>query len=286
MEQLTGRAAWITGAASGIGLALANRLAAEGMKLVLIDVEEAPLRRVEAALREKGATVLAIRADVSNAAEMTAAAERARAAFGVIHVLCNNAGVGGGGGPLWLLSESDWRWTIDVNLWGVIHGIRLLVPALIASGEEGHVVNTASIAGVTSPPYMAPYVATKHAVVALSECLAKELELAKSNVSVSVLCPGFVRTNIASSERNRPGAAAGGDDNPVAAKFGGALRHLVEGGIAPEEVAEQVVRALRARRFYIFTHPEMKPGVEHRMRQVLEEQAPGIDPLFRAMFGS
>lgn len=285
MEQLTGRAAWITGAASGIGLALANRLADEGMKLVLIDVEEGPLLKAEAALREKGATVLAIRADVSNAEQMSAATTRAKEAFGVIHVICNNAGVGGGGGPMWLLSENDWKWTIDVNLWGVIHGIRLLVPALIASGEEGHVINTASLAGVTSPPFMAPYVATKHAVVALSECLAKELELTKSKVSVSVLCPGFVRTNIATSERNRPGAARATDDNPLAEKFGGALRQLVDSGIHPEQVADKIVNAIRARRFYIFTHPEMKPGVEHRMRQMLDEETPGIDPLFRALFG-
>ncbi len=285
MEQLSGRAAWITGAASGIGLALAHRLADEGVRLALVDVEEAALQQAEAALRAKGATVLAIRADVSNAEAMKAAAARALEAFGVVHIVCNNAGVGGGGGPMWLMSETDWKWTIDVNLHGVVHGIRLLLPALIASGEEGHVVNTASIAGVTSPPFMAPYVATKHAVVALSECLAKELELAHAKVAVSVLCPGFVRTNIATSERNRPEAAPGAGDNPLAAKFGGALRQLVDSGIAAEKVAEEIVRALREKRFYIFTHPEMKPGVEHRMKQILDEQTPGIDPLFRALFG-
>ncbi len=285
MKNLEGRAAWITGAASGIGLSLAKRLAGERMKLVLVDIEEAALAEAEAALRGMGAEVLAIRADVANAAEVAAAAERARNTFGVIQLICNNAGVGGGGGPMWRLSEADWKWAVDVNLYGVIHGIRYLLPALVDSGEEGHVVNTASIAGLTSTPFMGPYTATKHAVVSLSECLVKELELAKVNVGVSVLCPGFVKTKIASSHRNRPGEQQRVDDNPLAQKFSAVLQQLVDAGVPAEKIADEVVRAVQDNKFYILTHPEMKPAIDHRMRQILDETQPGIDPMFRAFFG-
>jgi NAD(P)-dependent dehydrogenase (short-subunit alcohol dehydrogenase family) len=285
MKDLADRAAWITGGASGIGLALAHRLAAERMKLVLVDVEAGPLAAAEAALRGAGATVLALRADVSSASEVEAAAQRARDAFGVIPLIINNAGVGGGGGPMWKLTEADWKWALDVNLWGVIHGIRCLLGPLVDSGEEGHVVNTASIAGLTSQPFMGPYTASKHGVVSLSECLAKELELGKVNVGVSVLCPGFVKTNISSSHRNRPGEQQKVDDNPVAQKFAEVLHQLVETGKSPETIADEIVRAIQEPRFYILTHPEMKPAIEHRMSQILGEQQPGIDPMFRSLFG-
>ncbi|HEY5952688.1 MAG TPA: SDR family NAD(P)-dependent oxidoreductase [Kofleriaceae bacterium] len=285
MKNLAERAAWITGAASGIGLALAHRLAAERMKLVLVDVEAGPLAEAEAALKAKGATVLALKTDVSKADEVEASAKRALEAFGVIPLIINNAGVGGGGGPMWKLSEVDWKWAVDVNLWGVIHGIRYLLGALVDSGEEGHVVNTASIAGLTSTPFMGPYTATKHAVVSLSECLSKELELAKVNVGVSVLCPGFVKTRIHQSHRNRPGEQQSVEGNPLAQKFAAVLNQLVESGQPAEKIADDVVRAIQEPKFYILTHPEMKPAVEHRMQQILGEQQPGIDPMFRSFFG-
>jgi NAD(P)-dependent dehydrogenase (short-subunit alcohol dehydrogenase family) len=284
MKNLADRAAWITGAASGIGLALAHRLAAERMKLVLVDVEPGALAEAEAALRAKGAEVLALRVDVSSAAEMEAAAKRALDTFGVIQLVVNNAGVGGGGGPMWKLTEADWKWTLDVNVWGVIHGIRYLVAPLVESGQEGHVVNTASIAGLTSTPFMGPYTASKHAVVSLSECLAKELELAKINIGVSVLCPGFVKTNIHTSHRNRPGEQQNVGGNPLAQKFATVLNQLVESGQPAEKIADAVVQAVQDAKFYILTHPEMKPAVEHRMKQILGEQQPGIDPMFRAFF--
>jgi NAD(P)-dependent dehydrogenase (short-subunit alcohol dehydrogenase family) len=286
VKELTERVAWITGAASGIGLALAHRLAAARMKLVLVDVEDGPLRDAEAALTQAGATVLALRVDVSDGAAMADAARRALDTFGVVHLIVNNAGVGGGGGPMWLLSEADWKWALDVNLWGVIHAIRLLLPALIESGEEGHVVNTASIAGLTSTPFLGPYTASKHAVVSLSECLAKELELAGTKVGVSVVCPGWVNTKIASSQRNRPSeltpppAVA----NPLAAQFGAVFNQLVASGVPPETIANAVVRAVQNGAFYVLTHPEMKPMIEHRMQQILDEKQPGIDPLFRQLF--
>ncbi len=285
MKDLVDRAAWITGAASGIGLALAHRLAAERMKLVLVDVEPGPLAEAEAALKAAGATVLALRADVSKASEVEAAAKRALDTFGTIQLIVNNAGVGGGGGPMWKLSEADWKWTVDDNVYGVIHGIRYLLAPLVESGLEGHVVNTASIAGLTSTPFMGPYTATKHAVVSLSECLSKELELAKVNVGVSVLCPGFVKTRIHQSHRNRPGEQQKVDDNPLAQKFAAVLNNLVESGQPASKIADEIVAAVRAPKFYILTHPEMKPAVEHRMRQILDEQQPGIDPMFRAFFG-
>jgi NAD(P)-dependent dehydrogenase (short-subunit alcohol dehydrogenase family) len=283
MEQLAGKVAVITGGASGIGLAIAQRLAAEKARLVLLDVEAGALDAAERSLREAGAEVLAIRVDVGKAAELEAAAAKVKETFGLVHVIINNAGVGGGSGPMWTLSEADWAWTLDVNLWGVIHGIRLFLPALIASGEEGHVVNTASMAGLIATPWLGPYTATKHAVVSISEVLAKELELAGSKVGVSVLCPGFVKTKIASSDRNRPAEHSGGGGVPPGPNLGDAMHQMVESGKAPEEVADAVVAAIKERRFYILTHPEMKPAIEHRLRDILEERPPGIDPLFRQL---
>ncbi|HUS28586.1 MAG TPA: SDR family NAD(P)-dependent oxidoreductase [Kofleriaceae bacterium] len=286
MERLADRVAWITGGASGIGLAIAHRLADEKVKLVLVDIEQAALDAAEAALKAKGASVLAIRADVASSAEVAAAAARAKETFGLVHIIVNNAGVGGNGGPMWSIAEGDWQWALGVNLWGVIHGIRHLLPALIESGEEGHVVNTASMAGLTSTPFMAPYTATKHAVVAMSECLAKELELAKSKVKVSVLCPGFVQTNINTSDRNRSKDYGSKTQSAGADKFRDVLATLVSSGKPAATVGEQVVSAIKTDKFYILTHPEMKPAIEHRMKQILEEQPPGIDPMMRALFGS
>lgn len=285
MQRLADRVAFITGGASGIGLAIAHRLADEKTKLVLVDIEQGALDAAEAALRAKGASVLAIRADVANGAEVDAAAKRARDTFGLVHIIVNNAGVGGNGGPMWNISEGDWQWALGVNLWGVIHGIRALLPALVESGEEGHVVNTASMAGLTSTPFMGPYTATKHAVVALSECLAKELELSKSKVKVSVLCPGFVKTGISESHRNRDTSYGTQTHTPGSEKFRTILANLVNAGQPAAKIGDDVVRAMQTDRFYILTHPEMKPAIEHRMRQILDEQPPGIDPMMRALFG-
>jgi len=284
MKQLAGKVAVVTGGASGIGLAVAHRLAAEQVKLVILDVEQAALEAAEHELRAGGASVLGIRTDVGNAAAFEAAVRKAREAFGIAQIIVNNAGVSGGTGPLWTLTESDWQWTLSVNLWGVIHGIRLLLPPLLASGEEGHIVNTASIAGLTSHPWMGPYTATKHAVVAISEVLAKELELAKAKVGVSVLCPGFVKTKIASSHRNRPADEAA-SAAPAGGGLGQIMHQLVDAGVSPDTIAERVVAAIREPRFYILTHAEMKPAIEHRVRDILEERPPGIDPMFRALLG-
>jgi NAD(P)-dependent dehydrogenase (short-subunit alcohol dehydrogenase family) len=283
MEQLAGKVAVITGGASGIGLALARRLAAEQVTLVLLDIEEPALAAAEAELRGAGAKVLGIPTDVTSAESLGAAAIRAREAFGVAHVIVNNAGVAGATGPSWTLTERDWMWTLQVNLWGVIHGIRTFVPPLLAAGEAGHVINTASIAGLTTHPWMGPYCATKHAVVAISEVLAKELELARSKIGVSVLCPGFVKTNISRSERNRPAAQA--NTGPRGPDLGQAMHALVDGGIEPETIADAVVSAIREPRFYILTHPELRGALEHRQHDILEGRPPGIDPMWRELFG-
>jgi NAD(P)-dependent dehydrogenase (short-subunit alcohol dehydrogenase family) len=280
VKDLEGKVAVVTGAASGIGRALATRFAAEKMKVVLADVEEAPLAAVEAELRAGGASVLAVRTDVQAGAAVEALAARTVERFGGAHVVCNNAGVGGGAGPLWTLSEADWAWTLGVNLWGVIHGIRAFVPGMIARGE-GHVVNTASIAGLISPALMGPYVASKHAVVALSEVLARDLLMAGAAVKVSVLCPAFVRTRIHESHRNRPAhqanaPAAGEKAEPSPAAQ--MVREAVEAGIAPEVVAERVVEAIREDRFYVLPHPELLGAVKHRMDDILQGSYPRLLP--------
>jgi NAD(P)-dependent dehydrogenase (short-subunit alcohol dehydrogenase family) len=203
VKDLRDRTAVITGGASGIGRAMAGRFAAEGMKIVLADVEAEALDRAVEELRGRGAAAVGVRADVSRAGDVEAIAAEAERAFGPVHVLCNNAGVAAGG-PLWKLSEADWAWVLGVNLWGVVHGIRAFVPRMIEHGGEGHVVNTASVAGLAAGPWFGPYCASKHAVVAISETLHHELALTGSAIKVSVLCPGFVKTRIAESHRNRP----------------------------------------------------------------------------------
>jgi NAD(P)-dependent dehydrogenase (short-subunit alcohol dehydrogenase family) len=272
MDALAGKVAVITGGASGIGQAVAERAAAEGMKIVLADIEKDALNETARLLSNNGAEVLAVVTDVSDAASVEALRDRALDRFGVVHLLHNNAGVGGGG-LAWTVTEADWKWILGVNLWGVIHGIRAFVPVMLAQGE-GHVVNTASMAGMLSPQLMAPYCVTKHSVVTLSECLYRDLRLVGSNVGVSVLCPGFVRTGISESERNRPVWAPAPEADAVTEGLRAAVGQLVADGINPSVVADHVLDAVRANHFYIFTHPEMKAAIELRMGDVLEERAP------------
>ena len=202
MEDLQGKVAVITGGASGIGRAVAEKAAAEGMKIVIADIEEGPLKEAEGELTGQGAEAIGVVTDVSDAASVRELRDRALERFGAVHLVHNNAGIGTGG-PIWDFSEEDWRWIIGVNQWGVIHGIATFVPLLMEQGE-GHVVNTASIAGLTTTAFLGPYHTTKFAAVAMSEVLSKDLQMAGSPVGVSVLCPGFVQTRIAESDRNRP----------------------------------------------------------------------------------
>jgi NAD(P)-dependent dehydrogenase (short-subunit alcohol dehydrogenase family) len=251
MEKLRGRVAVVTGAASGIGLALAERFADEGMTVVMADVEAAALDTAAAAVRAKTAGVLALRVDVSHADDVERLARETYAAFGAAHVVCNNAGVAVFG-AVHEHSLADWQWVMGVNLWGVIHGVRAFVPRMLAGGDEGHIVNTASMAGLTTAPFMSVYDVTKHGVVALSESMFKELEATGAPIGVSVVCPGLINTSITRSSRNRPPELAEeGKAGPMAQAFGQELADRLTRGYPPSEVAEQVVRGIREKRFYI-----------------------------------
>jgi NAD(P)-dependent dehydrogenase (short-subunit alcohol dehydrogenase family) len=276
MEELQGKVAVITGGASGIGRAVAEAAAAAGMKLVLADIEEAKLKETDAALSSSGAEVPSVPTDVSDGSSVEELRDKALARFGAVHLVHNNAGVAVGG-PLWTVSEADWNWILGVNLWGVIHGIRAFVPVLLEQGE-GHVVNTASLAGLTSPGMLGPYNVTKHSVVTMSETLYRDLNLVGSRVGVSVLCPGFVRTGIAESDRNRP-AWAPAVSPPPGLDLQGVVRDLVAGGIDPAVVAQKVLFAVRVNRFYILTHDDTRAMVETRLQDILQGRSPSDAPI-------
>jgi len=273
MKDFRDRVAVVTGAASGIGRGMAERFAAEGMRVVLADVEGSALDAAALEMGAAGALVLAVRTDVSDAAQVEALAGAAYDAFGAVHVLCNNAGVATGG-LCWEQTLDDWRWVVGVNLWGVIYGIHSFVPRMIAGGEEGHVVNTASVAGLISGPGSAPYAVTKHGVVALSETLHHQLAMVGSRLRVSVLCPGWVNTRILESGRNRPPELAETHAYGTTPEMQTAFAKLVTDGMAPSEVARQVFEAVRDERFYVITHPEMKALVERRLRDIVDGRNP------------
>jgi NAD(P)-dependent dehydrogenase (short-subunit alcohol dehydrogenase family) len=243
------------------------------MRLVLADIEKAPLESVAAALGGSGSEVEAAVIDVSEEGELEALAERCTARFGGAHVLCNNAGVAAGG-PLWEVASEDWRWVVGVNLFGVINGIRAFVPRMIASGEECHIVNTASIAGLVSPGFFGPYNVTKHAVVTLSETLLAELTASDAKIGVSVLCPGWVQTRLHEADRNKPGGDEDEPTNPIQEALRSAIAGLLEGGITPEQVAREVAEAIRENRFWIRTHPEMEPAVKVRCEAIIAAETP------------
>jgi len=254
MQQLNGRVAVVTGGASGIGFGLASAFAAEGMKVVVGDIEEPALDEAVAKLEVSGAEVLGVRTDVSDDSSVAALAAAAVERFGAIHVACNNAGVGGGG-LSWEAPLDTWQWVLGVNMWGVIHGIRAFVPVLMQQ-DEAHIVNTASIAGLAAGPFMGPYNASKHAVVALSETLYHEMAMTAPQVKVSVLCPGWVKTRIADSARNRPG---GDTSDATEAPARVLLQSVLERGMPPEELAAIVLDAIRAEQFWILPHDDTEP---------------------------
>ncbi|HVO28003.1 MAG TPA: SDR family NAD(P)-dependent oxidoreductase [Candidatus Margulisiibacteriota bacterium] len=275
MREFRDKVAVVTGAASGIGQALAQRFAREGMRVVLADVEAAALERAAGAIDSSGTRALPVRTDVSKAADVERLAQVAQDKFGAIHIVCNNAGVVTSG-PTWMQTVADWEWLLGVNLWGVIHGVRVFTPILLAQGE-GHIVNTASLAGMITGPGAAPYNVSKFAVVALSETLHHELTMLGSAVRVSVLCPGFVNTNIADAARNRPAALSDtAPQLPGSEEMAQMGRRLLANGSPPSMVADVVFEAIRNERFYIFPHPEWKRYIRARMEDILEERVPTL----------
>jgi NAD(P)-dependent dehydrogenase (short-subunit alcohol dehydrogenase family) len=267
MQELRGKTAVVTGAAAGIGFALAERFAREGMRVVLADVEEGALRAAEQRLAGAGAEALARVADVTSPEALRALREEALARFGAVHVVCANAGVAPTGPVVGTLS--DWRWVVEVNLMGVIHTLDAFVPGLVAQ-KQGHVVCTASVGGLRSAPLLGAYCATKHAVVALTESLYGEL--AGTGVGVSLLCPGAVATGIFASERNRPPALGGPGAGPDRVRR--TFQDAIAGGMPPADVAARVVEAIRGERFYVLTHPEFAGMARMRADDIAAGRSP------------
>ena len=273
MQHLRGKVAVVTGAASGIGRAMAEAFAAEGARVVLADVEEAALGAVAAAMKQQGAEVLCMRTDVTQPNQVDALADAAESHFGATHIVCNNAGVAPIA-PLLETSLEDWRWVFEVNLFGVVHGIASFVPRLVAQGE-GHIVNTASSGGLMTVPGFGAYVASKFAVVGLTETLFQELD--GTGVGVSVLCPGAVATRIFESQRNRPDDGGPTDYGPFAAQ---AREMITSTGTAPSEIATHVIQAIKENRMHILPNPEIRPVVEERFRRILAGENPLVIPNF------
>ena len=269
MRELAGKTAFVTGGASGIGFALGRALAEAGMKVMLADIEVDALVAAAKSLDNFGQQVRGTICDVADLTSVERAAEACYEAFGKVHLVCNNAGVGAGSG-IDHISLDNWRWVLDVNVMGVLHGIRTFLPHIRAHGECGHIVNTASMAGMVSGPWFAPYVASKFAVVAMSEGLAMQLK--PLGIGVSVLCPEFVRTRIMESERNRQeryGPRQTLDPGSPAGALAAQVAERVQSGIDPLDVAARVLTAISEDELYVFTHPNMRAGAEKRFAAIL-----------------
>ena len=272
MHDFLGKVAVITGGASGIGRALGERAVAEGMKVVLADVEESPLALAAAELGSGGAPVLPVVTDVTSTAEVESLAERAFAEYGQVNLLCNNAGVFCAG-TAWDSSDDDWRWVFDVNVFGIANCLRSFIPRMIESGEQGYVVNTSSMAGLTSMPFVAVYHASKHAVVAMSECLYHELSFKGADIRVSVLCPEAVSTNINGAERNRPASrTATGANNEERQVVNDAIDEAMADAVSATAIAERTFAALRAERFYVLPGDDPWVHLAHRRMAGLRDR--------------
>lgn len=280
MKIFKGKVAVVTGAGSGIGLAMARVFAREGMKVVLADVQSDALRTAERELSDAGADVLAQRTDVSRLSQVQRLAEKTAKRFGNVHVLCNNAGVvpPERHRPLWETSLHDWKWTLDVNLWGVVHGIHCFLPAMLAHGEKGHVVNTASIAGLMSGSGSGAYSVAKHGVVRLTEGVYASLRECKSRIGATVLCPGVVATGIYNSERNRPGSTDAQKAKANAA-YHKVAQDLYKTAMQPDQVAEQVLQAIRNEQLYAITTTAFDDAIRERMDAILHRRNPKFPDL-------
>jgi NAD(P)-dependent dehydrogenase (short-subunit alcohol dehydrogenase family) len=279
MFDFAGKVAVITGAASGFGRAFADKGAALGMKLVLADVDADALAQAVSALRASGADAIGVPTDVADARQVEALAQAALDAFGKVHLLFNNAGVGAGG-LLWESSANDWAWVFGVNVMGVAHGVRVFTPIMLRQNEPAHIVNTASVAGLLSPPAMGIYNASKHAVVSLTETLYHDLQVAGGEVGCSLLCPAFVPTGIAHAERSRPDALRN-DTAPTRSQLaaGKQLHRAVQSGkLSAADVAGLTFEAVKTRRFYIVTHPAIMETVRLRHDDIEQQRNP-TDPM-------
>lgn len=281
MQEVNGRVAVVTGAASGIGLATARLLASEGMQLVLADIEEAALTEAEASIKQAGGDVVAVRCDVTSQDDVDDLARVAFGTFGHVHVVFNNAGVAATGATLrlhaWEGSLADWDWTLSVNLMGVLHGVRAFVPRMLAAGEEGHIVNTASMAGLLAGAN--PYSVSKNAVVCLTEGIYRDLREMGARLSASVVCPGLINTRILDGERNRPETFGDKTDlatmRPEVQQFVTDFEAALGAGYPPEVVADHVLEAIRNDRFYVFpAQPEILEQVRARANALLEQRNP------------
>jgi NADP-dependent 3-hydroxy acid dehydrogenase YdfG len=277
MQDFQDKVAVITGAAAGIGKGIAKRCAHEGMKVVLSGINLENLLPLEAQLKAGGTDVISVQTDVSLREDIQNLADAALENFGAVHLLVNNAGVGAGP-TIWESTWNDWEWVINVNLWGVICGLKIFIPHMLEQDTEGHIVNVASVAGLLPYHTSAPYMVTKHAVVALSEQLQFSLTQRESKLKTSVLCPGWVKTSILESERNRPPELQNeGADRPLSPVEEAAFKQMqaaVETGISPENVADQTFQAIRDEKFYILTHPEYIP----LMRAAYDNRIEGLSP--------
>ena len=279
IENFKAKTAVLTGAGSGFGLECARIGAKLGMNLVLVDVQQDALDKAQAEMKSQGVQVLARQVDVSNAQAMEQLAADVKARFGAPHFVFNNAGVGAGG-LVWENSGADWEWGWGVNLWGVVHGVRLFTPMMLEAAKadpayQGHIVNTASMAGLLTPPNMGIYNVSKHAVVSLTETLYQDLQLVSDQVSASVLCPYFVATGISQSERNRPSALAA--DKPTASQLIGQAqtdKAVGSGKVSATDVAQKVFDAVSTGQFYIYSHPHALGNVQSRMEAIVQ----GLNP--------
>jgi len=280
MDHFEDQVAVVTGAASGIGLGLSEVFANNGMKVMMADVEEAPLLAEAERLQKANLNVTPCVADVSKPDQVEILAEQTIEQYGKVHLLCNNAGVGGGGSPLWQATDRDWQWTMSINMMGVVYGLRAFVPRMLSHGEPGHIVNTSSIMGLASGGGSI-YSISKHAVTCLTEGLHFDLKAAKANIGVSVLCPGLIATNIIKSARNRPAELQNDptdlDEEAVKQMMAGMElmdRHFHEEGMNPLQVGEIVLDAIRTGRFYVLTHPDGMGLVESRFGDIVSNRPP------------
>lgn len=286
MQGFKGKVAVVTGGANGIGRSLGKRFAEEGMKVVLADIEEEALAKTVDEFTRQGFEVAGVRTDVADPAAIEALANQTVERFGGVHILCNNAGVAGDldflskrGERIWEHSMKDWKWTFDINFWGVVHGIRTFTPIMLSQGEEGHIVNTASMAGLLSGPTADIYGATKHAVVRITEALYHQLKLDHSPVSASVLCPGIIKTRIYSSGRNRPGALFEGDHpsgTDLRQQAAEADTYWAKDGLSPDEVAGQVLQSIRDDQLYILTRDVPLERISERTENIVNGRNPRV----------